>query len=47
MNKKIYLIGSVLFAGILAFGSAQLFINGNSEGLYSKKKTQLDARAIC
>ncbi len=38
MNKKIYLIGSVLFAGILAFGSAQLFFNGNSEGLYSKKK---------
>jgi hypothetical protein len=38
MNKKIYLIGSVVFAGILAIGAMQFFTIGNSEGLYTKKK---------
>ncbi len=38
MNKKIYLIGSVVFAGILAFGAMQFFSIGNREGLYTKKK---------
>lgn len=36
MNKKIYLIGSVLIAGILAFGSAHYFMYKNSDGLYTK-----------
>ena len=41
MNKKIYLIGSVLFASILAVGTLQFVNLKNIDGSYSKK--QLDA----
>ena len=38
MNKKIYLIGSVVFAGIIAFGSLQFFDFQKDNGSYSKKQ---------
>jgi hypothetical protein len=38
MNKKRYLIGSVVFAGILALGSIPYMDLNNAEGLYSKKR---------
>ncbi len=38
MNRKIYLVGSVVFAGILAFGVAQFSNFQESQGSYTKKQ---------